>query len=150
MHFLEFVFPLQLPFHKPGIKEGGRGWLFALIMKCRPLYYTVLSISAFHRKQMQPSLVCPVSKGALSSTINGQDCFYSVALIGLSDLVGSLRTKPENEWFTTSIYILACVTQLILIEVSYLLLLIFKVPLIGMRALVLDCSTLHVRRRLEC
>ncbi|TVY49393.1 Pestheic acid cluster transcriptional regulator [Lachnellula occidentalis] len=49
MHFLDNVFCLQYPFYKPGVHEGGRGWLLSLLMKTKPLYHASLALSAYHR-----------------------------------------------------------------------------------------------------
>lgn len=49
MHFLDHVFPLQYPVYKPGIQEGGRGWLLSALTQTKPLYHAALSLSAYHR-----------------------------------------------------------------------------------------------------
>ncbi|TVY29822.1 Pestheic acid cluster transcriptional regulator [Lachnellula hyalina] len=49
MHFLDNVFCLQYPFYKPGVQEGGRGWLLSLLLKTKPLYHASLALSAYHR-----------------------------------------------------------------------------------------------------
>lgn len=50
MHFLDTVFPLQYPMYKPGIREGGRGWFLALLLRTKPLYHAALALSAYHRR----------------------------------------------------------------------------------------------------
>jgi C6 transcription factor Pro1 len=54
MHFLDNVFPLQYPMYKPGIPEGGRGWLLALLIRTKPLYHVALALSAYHRRTITP------------------------------------------------------------------------------------------------
>lgn len=49
MHFLDTIFPLQYPMYTPGILEGGRGWLLALLLRTKPLYYAALALSSYHR-----------------------------------------------------------------------------------------------------
>ncbi|CAL3962325.1 unnamed protein product [Diplocarpon coronariae] len=49
MHFLDNVFPLQHPMYRPGVAEGGRGWLLALLLRTKPLYHASLALSAYHR-----------------------------------------------------------------------------------------------------
>lgn len=49
MHFLDAIFPLQYPMYSPGILEGGRGWLLALLLRTKPLYYASLALSSYHR-----------------------------------------------------------------------------------------------------
>ena len=36
--------------YKPGILEGGRGWLLALLLQTKPLYHAALALSAYHRR----------------------------------------------------------------------------------------------------
>lgn len=50
MNFLDHVFPLQFPMYKPGILEGGRGWLLALLLRMKPLYHAALALSVHHRR----------------------------------------------------------------------------------------------------
>ncbi|RDW87251.1 hypothetical protein BP5796_02945 [Coleophoma crateriformis] len=52
MHFLDVVFPLQYPMYKPGILEGGRGWLLALLFRTKPLYHAALALSLYHRRKI--------------------------------------------------------------------------------------------------
>ncbi|KAH8677363.1 fungal-specific transcription factor domain-containing protein [Xylariales sp. PMI_506] len=50
MHFLDHVFPMLFPMYKPGIAEGGRGWLLAFVLRSRPLQHAILALSAHHRR----------------------------------------------------------------------------------------------------
>jgi C6 transcription factor Pro1 len=34
--------------YKPGILDGGRGWLLALLLRTKPLYHAALALSAYH------------------------------------------------------------------------------------------------------
>ncbi|KAH6672156.1 fungal-specific transcription factor domain-containing protein [Halenospora varia] len=56
MHFLDTVFPLQYPMYKPGILEGGRGWLLALLLRTKPLYHAALALSVYHRRKLLAGL----------------------------------------------------------------------------------------------
>jgi len=49
MHYLDNTFPLQFPFYKPTTKDGGRGWLFLIVMQTEPLYHAVLSVASYHQ-----------------------------------------------------------------------------------------------------
>ena len=53
MHFLDIVFPLQYPMYKPGILEGGRGWLLSLLLRAKSFYHTALALSAYHHRSIQ-------------------------------------------------------------------------------------------------
>lgn len=48
MHYLDNVFPLQYPMYKPGISEGGRGWLLTLLLRTESFYHAALALSAYH------------------------------------------------------------------------------------------------------
>jgi C6 transcription factor Pro1 len=50
MHFLDIIFPLQYPMYKPGLLEGGRGWLLALLLQTKPLRHAALAVSVYHRR----------------------------------------------------------------------------------------------------
>lgn len=55
MHFLDNIFPLQYPVYKPGVLEGGRGWLLPLISSTHPLYHAALAFGAYYRAVTLPS-----------------------------------------------------------------------------------------------
>lgn len=50
MNFLDNFFQLQFHMYKPGILEGGRGWLLALLLRTKPLYHAALALSTYHRR----------------------------------------------------------------------------------------------------
>jgi len=117
MHYLDRTFPHQFPFYKPTTKEGGRGWLFILVMQTEPLYHAVLSIAAYHQHY---ELLCDLGN---HDVIN--DCWrageelrrYNVALQKLQryldeSISGRNRmSKPE------CLKLLACIVFLISLEV---------------------------------
>jgi hypothetical protein len=51
MHFLDIIFPLQYPMYKPGLLEGGRGWLLPLLLQTKPLHHAALAISVYYRRK---------------------------------------------------------------------------------------------------
>ena len=50
MHFLDNVFSLQYPLYNPTVSEGGRGWLFSLLLTSPPLYHASLALAAYHKR----------------------------------------------------------------------------------------------------
>ncbi|KAF2489243.1 hypothetical protein BU16DRAFT_472257 [Lophium mytilinum] len=62
IHFLDHVFPLQYPMYQPGILDGGRGWLLALILRTKSLYYVALAISAHHRRTIMQTKISHVCR----------------------------------------------------------------------------------------
>jgi len=123
MHYLEFVYPLQFPFYKPRAEHGGRGWTLAVLRRCRPLYNAALSLGAFHQQLVLPP---PESKPKFPPFPNlppvapwcRQGLYYSLALAGLREHIGILMKRGRGEVLRDSIDVLACITQLILLDVS--------------------------------
>ena len=117
MHYLDVVFPDQFPFYSPSISDGGRGWMLCLLMQSKPLYNAALCLAAFHQ-----NVVLPPDAGKLQpSTYNEQDHFYTMALRGLRKHIDALNNKGLREGLKDSIEIFACVSQLIMFEVSNLI-----------------------------
>ena len=52
MHFLDNVFPLQFCMYKPGVTEGGRGWLLSLLLRSEPYQHAALALSAYHHRSV--------------------------------------------------------------------------------------------------
>jgi hypothetical protein len=116
MHYLDKTFPHQFPFYKPTTKEGGRGWLFILVMQTEPLYHAVLSIAAYHQHY---EILCEIGDEAIVD-----DCWrgheqlrrYDLALQKLQiyldeSISGNNRmSKPE------CLKLLACIVFLISLE----------------------------------
>lgn len=116
MYYLDIVFPLQFPFYKPSLSDGGRGWILSLMMQAKPLYNAALCLAAYHR-----NLALSGSKAMPPSECTEQDHFYSLALKGLRQHISTLENKGHREGLKDSIEILACVIQLIMFEVSLLM-----------------------------
>ena len=57
MNFLDNVFTLQYPMYKPGVLDGGRGWLLTLLLRVEPYYHAALALSAYHRRSVTLSNV---------------------------------------------------------------------------------------------
>jgi hypothetical protein len=49
MHFLDNMFPVMYPMYRPGVLEGGRGWLLPIILRIKPLYHAALAFGAYYR-----------------------------------------------------------------------------------------------------
>jgi hypothetical protein len=116
MHYLDKTFPHQFPFYKPTASEGGRGWLFILVMQTEPLYHAVLSIAAYHQHY---ELLCENGEEAIADDCSKADeqlRRYDLALRKLQiylneSLLGDKRmSKPKG------LRLLACVVFLISLE----------------------------------
>jgi hypothetical protein len=49
MHFLDNIFPVMYPMYRPGVLEGGRGWLLPIVLRIKPLYHAALAFGAYYR-----------------------------------------------------------------------------------------------------
>jgi len=114
MHFLDNVFCLQYPLYKPGVNEGGRGWLLSLLLRTKPLYHASLALSAYHRSTI--SLAenrCPY--GVTEQQEHLAICLkeLQLAMKNIGELVSDVSTCPK-----TGLGTMASSVQLIFFEVS--------------------------------
>ncbi|KAI7973027.1 hypothetical protein EIK77_001601 [Talaromyces pinophilus] len=49
MHFVDHVYPLQLPISQISVIRNDRNWLLPIIMHIRPFYHSVLGLTALHQ-----------------------------------------------------------------------------------------------------
>jgi hypothetical protein len=127
MHYFDHILPLQFPFYQPSIADGGRGWLLALLLQTRPLYDAALSLAAWHRNA---TMRRDPSKGKLDhgetreqgheQAWGCEEHLYGRAIAGLRERIEILSQKGPEEGLKGSIEVLACIVQLILLEVSFL------------------------------
>ncbi|EED22405.1 C6 transcription factor, putative [Talaromyces stipitatus ATCC 10500] len=50
MHFVDHVYPLQLPISQSSAIQNDRNWLLPIIMHIRPFYHSVLGLAALHQR----------------------------------------------------------------------------------------------------
>ena len=109
MHFLDKVFPLQYPMYNPGIQEGGRGWLLALLLRTKPLFYAVLALSAYHRR------IIALAKMSCSCRV--------AALVQqekhLEDCIKEVNQFAQNSCPKNGLGIATAVVQLVFFEVFF-------------------------------
>jgi hypothetical protein len=119
MLYLDKVIPNQFPFYSPSTAEGGRGWLFCLLMKSRPLYKAALAMAAVYCQQ-SPSTVVELNPAQLllPDIVSSVDHLYVDAIGELRDCIGSLSLKRGKDGLKEGIHVLACIVHLILLEVS--------------------------------
>ncbi|TVY56877.1 Pestheic acid cluster transcriptional regulator 3 [Lachnellula cervina] len=114
MHFLDNVFCLQYPFYKPGVHEGGRGWLLSLLLRTKPLYHASLALSAYHRSAtFLAENRCPyrVSEQQEHLAICLKE--LQLAMKSIGELITDVESCPRNGLGT-----MASSVQLIFFEVS--------------------------------
>jgi len=109
MHFLDNVFPLQYPMYKPGILEGGRGWLLALLLRSEPFFHVALAFSAYHRRSVMLAEVShPYQVAALVQ--QGEHLVICINLV---------HQSAQNRCPKMGLGILISVIQLVFFEVLF-------------------------------
>lgn len=109
MYFLDTVFPLQYPMYKPGILEGGRGWLLSLLLRTKPLYHAALAFGAYHRRTTV--LAHMSSHPCQAAALIQQEKHLEICL-------SSFNQSIQNSCPGHSVGVLASITQLLFFEVN--------------------------------
>jgi hypothetical protein len=118
MQYLDHIFPLQFPFYKPSVSEGGRGWLLDLILRTRPLFHAVLSLKLCHMRSSQSlENLNKCDPDILEDT----DKHHTLALSELRSHIDGLELSTGSANVARKIEVLACMLQLVSFEVSILL-----------------------------
>lgn len=113
MNYLDNVFPLQFYFYQPTNADRGRGWLLSLLLRARSSYFTALAFSSLHQ-------LIFVHKGdilkeqKLSADL---DRYHTLALSELQKQLDFLPSISGYEHLKMGVEILACMLQLLSIEV---------------------------------
>jgi hypothetical protein len=133
MHYLDHIFPLQFPFYKPSVSEGGRGWLLDLILRTRPLFHAVLSLKLCHMQSSQSP--ANLNKCDLN-VLEDIEKHHTLALSELRSHIDGLELSTGSVNVARKIEILACMMQLVSFEVSSSLILLSLSQTLGAR----DCA----------
>jgi C6 transcription factor Pro1 len=107
MHFLDNVLPLQYPMYKPSVLKGGRGWLLALLLRTRPLYYAALAFSAYHCRTIMLEIH---SHPCQVTTLIQQEKYLGICITAVHE-------SAQNSCPKGGLGILASVVQLVFFEV---------------------------------
>lgn len=122
MHYLDNTFPLQFPFYKPTTKDGGRGWLFAIVMQTEPLYHAVLSVASYHQhyELLHGHMDYDSTKDCWR--LNEQLRRYTLSLQKLQSYLEESISIQKPMSKPDCLRLLACIVFLISLEVSECLL----------------------------
>ena len=115
MHYFDSTFPLQFPFYNPTIHEGGRGWLFLLVMRTEPLYHAALSAASYHQHH---ELIHRHMAWKDCSRIDAQLERYNMSLHKLQAYVGPCAANQDPNRSLECMGLLACIVFLISLEVG--------------------------------
>jgi hypothetical protein len=113
MNYLDNVFPLLFYFYQPSNSERGRGWLLGLLLRAKSSYFTALAFSSLQQiKFVYKDDI--VMKQNLSVSL---DTYHLLALSELQKQLDYLPTVSGYKHLKISVEILACMMQLMSIEV---------------------------------
>lgn len=115
MHYLDHVFPLQFPFYKPSVVDGGRGWLLSILTTTKPLYHAAISLAAYHRRSILYRESASKDHDLDLESLGRQ---YARALSELRQYLAKIGDKNEARTQVENIEILSCLAMLISLEVS--------------------------------
>lgn len=107
MHFLDNVFTLQYPMYKPGILEGGRGWLLSVLLRMKPFYHAALATSMHHRRTLLSESLTPSSR---ATALVKQEKYLEAS-------IKSVTERAQNSCPAVTLDIMITVMQLALFEV---------------------------------
>jgi C6 transcription factor Pro1 len=111
MHFLDIVFLLECPMYKPGILEGGRGWLLAPLLRTKPLYHAALALSAYYRRTI---ILAKISRSCRVAALVQQEKHLEICL----KLVNQFA---QNSCPKMGLGVTTSVVQLVFFEVLFYL-----------------------------
>lgn len=120
MHFVDHVYPLQLPISQTSVIRHDRNWLLPVIMHIRPFYHSVLGLTALHQGLLE-GLFMSQSKDEAKKLrlLKYAHKHHSLCLQDLQaaiQLLGPYKPKG-SECLKGGVGVLACVLQLVLLEV---------------------------------
>jgi hypothetical protein len=119
MSYLDDVFPYHFPFYRPSREDGGRAWLFCLLMRNKPLYKAALAIAAVYFLKAPSGFAMSGAYGLSSSDVIGHsEDLYVDALDALQGSIKLLSQKTNEEGLIEGIEVLASIVHLIILEVS--------------------------------
>lgn len=113
MNYLDNVFPLQFYFYQPSNADRGRGWLLSLLLRARSAYFTALAFSSLHQ------LIFVYKGDIIKERVLSADLdkYHTLALSELQKQLDYLPSISGYEHLKMGVEILACMLQLLSIEV---------------------------------
>jgi hypothetical protein len=116
MHYLDQVFYIQFPFYDASATSKGRGWLFSLLGRVKPLYHAALALSQFHQDSLVPRNNANANK---FDRLKCKEEYYTLTLQELHLSTGGSMCSRTTDLICT-IEDLICVLQLLFFEVCHI------------------------------
>lgn len=114
MHYLDHVFPLQFRFYTPSICDGGRGWLFSILIRTKPLYHAALTLAAYHKQATS----CPARAKTESCTLDELLRHHVLAVRELRHYLDGFGIAGRDKSLPEVIEVLSSMALLTCLEVS--------------------------------
>jgi hypothetical protein len=118
MHFVDHVYPLQLPIGQTSVIRNDRNWLLPIIMHIRPFYHSVLGLTALHQGLLTSQSADESKKRRVLKYAQKHHSLCLQDLQVAIQLLGPYKTKG-SECPRGGVGVLACVIQLVILEVGH-------------------------------
>ena len=115
MHYLDHVFPLQFPFYKSSIRNGGRGWLLSILMQTKPLYHAALSLAAYHRQFEYSQGTTDIERCLQVEALQEK---HVMAITVLRQFLQRISSNGQDRSIIENVQLLCCMVLLVSLEVS--------------------------------
>lgn len=115
MMYLDHVLPYMVPFYRPPLIYGGRGWMLVLLMRNKALYHTALSLASYCFSLLLGSM----SDGHEACRANGLKNLQKQQELSIKELHHSMRCLTASggaENFQQSLQCLEAIIQLLAFE----------------------------------
>ena len=113
MFYLDHIFPLQYYFYRPTMPGRGRGWLLSLLLRANSSYFSTLAFSSLSKLMFAYNGDSIMAQN-LSVDL---DRYHSRAISELQVQLDFLSTTSGHDHLKLGVEILACMLQLMSIEV---------------------------------
>jgi hypothetical protein len=138
MHYMDEVFYWQYPFYRSC--SGGRGWIFSILRRVKPAYYTTLALSEHHR---QSSPFHHDTFAYVSGAPEKSKVYYDMALQEMQSCLAQLSMQSQTIAAVRSVEALISILQLLHLEVCFLRHILILI-------LICDSCVAVVRRNGKC
>lgn len=117
MHFVDYVYPMQLPISQTSVIGNDRNWILPIIMHIKPFYHSVLGLAALHQGFLTSQLADEVKRHRVLKYVQKHHSICLQNLVSAIQIIGPYRTD-HPQCPKGGAGVLACVIQLVILEVG--------------------------------
>jgi C6 transcription factor Pro1 len=115
MMYLDHIFPYMLPFYRPHLLLGGRGWMLVVLMRNKALYHTALSLASYFLSLLIGASN-PTHPACLSTGRKELQKQQELSIKELQQSMKRLTASGVAENFQQSLHCLEAIVQVLLFE----------------------------------